>query len=137
MKKSVQLGLVAVAFAVVSLSATCVLASDDSQQLKLLPQPKEVQLHQGSFHVGSDTKILVQFGHQEEDRIAAETLAEEIADQSGLKLNIVGSKIGWKAVAKDKGSSIILTRLQDRRVLRFLKSQGLNADASVGAIALF
>jgi hypothetical protein len=132
MKKSVQLVITMMACLLVTLVATCALASDDSQQLKLLPQPKEVNLHQGSFHVGSGTKILVQFGHQEEDRIAAETLAEQIADQSGLKLDIVGSKIGWKAVAKDKGNSIILARLQDRRVLRFLKSQGLNADASVG-----
>jgi hypothetical protein len=131
MKKSAQLVLTIAAFVFVCLAATRALASDDSQ-LKLLPQPKEVNLHRGSFHVGSGTRILVQFGHQEEDRIAAETLAEEIADQSGLKLNIVGAKIGWKAVAKDNGSSIILTRLQDRRVLRFLNSQGLKADASVG-----
>jgi hexosaminidase len=117
----------------VALGAVCALASDDGQQLKLLPQPKEVQLHQGSFHVGSDTKIFVQFGHQDEDRIAAETLAEEIADQSGLKLDIVGSKVGSKAEVKAGGSAIILARLQDRRVLRFLTSRGLKADESVGA----
>jgi len=127
MKKSAWLVLI-----IPTLWAMSALASDAGQQLKLLPVPKEVQLHQGSFHVGSETKILVQFGHQAEDRIAAETLAEEIADQSGLKLDIVGSKFGSKAVAKGKGSSIILARLQDRRVLRFLTSQGLKADASVG-----
>ncbi len=129
MKRSAWLVLI-----IPTLWATSALASDAGQQLKLLPEPKEVQLHQGqgAFHVGSETKILVQFGHQDEDRIAAETLAEEIADQSGLRLDIVGSKFGSKAVAKGKGSSIILARLQDRRVLRFLTSQGMKADASVG-----
>src|ERR1039458_9647528 len=56
-------------------------------QLKLIPQPKEVQLHAGSFRVKPTTRILVEFGHQAEDRIAAETLAEEIHDQSGLKIS--------------------------------------------------
>jgi hexosaminidase len=128
MKKSAWLVL-----AIPTLWAMSALASDAGQQLKLLPEPKEVQLHAGSFHVGSGTKILVQFGHQAEDRIAAETLAEEIADQSGLKLDIVGSKLGSRAVARSSGGAIILARLQDRRVLRFLTSQGMKADASVGA----
>src|SRR6202161_871691 len=61
-------------------------------QLKLIPQPKEVQLHAGSFRVKPTTKILVEFGHQSEDRIAAETLAEEIHDRSGLKVSITGEK---------------------------------------------
>ena len=39
--------------------------------LKLIPQPKEVQLHAGSFRVKPTTRILVEFGHQAEDRIAA------------------------------------------------------------------
>src|ERR1700704_6190893 len=61
-------------------------------QLKLIPEPKEVRVQEGSFRVKPTTRILVQFGHQAEDRIAAETLAEEIHDQSGLKLNITGAR---------------------------------------------
>src|ERR1700758_3654353 len=64
--------------------------------LKLVPAPKEVNLRDGGFRVGPRTKIVVQLGHQSEDRIAAETLAEEVADQSGLKLEIVGAKRGRK-----------------------------------------
>ena len=86
-------------------------------------------MREGGFRVGRETRILVQFGHQDEDRIAAETLAEEIADQSGLKLDIVGTKAGGKA----EGGAIVLARLQDRRVQRFLASKGLNADQAVGA----
>jgi hexosaminidase len=93
-------------------------------QLKLIPEPKEVQMHEGSFRVRATTRILVEFGHQDEDRIAAETLAEEIRDQSGLKLSIVGSK----EKARQVRSTIVLARLQDRSVRDFLAVKGLKAD---------
>jgi hexosaminidase len=94
-------------------------------QLKLIPQPKEVQLHSGSFRLKPTTRILVEFGHQAEDRIAAETLAEEIRDQSGLKISITGEK----SDAKRKPSTIVLARLQDHRIEEFLASKGLKADS--------
>jgi len=96
--------------------------------LNLRPQPQEVTLHQGGFRLTPGTKIMVMFGHQSEDRIAAETLAEEISDQSGLKLDIVGTKDSGKAA----GGAIVLARLQDRRVQRFLAAKGLRADQVVG-----
>lgn len=96
--------------------------------LKLEPAPKEVQLRQGAFRVGPKTRIFVQFGHQTEDRIAAETLAEQIADQSGLQLDIVGAK----ATNKAEVGVIMLARLDDSRVRRFLARNGLQADDLVG-----
>src|SRR5579863_290579 len=95
-----------------------------AKQLKLIPEPKEIQLHAGSFRVTAATRILVEFGHQAEDRIAAETLAEEIHDQSGLKLSISGEK----TEAKPEPSAIMLARLEDIKVKRFLASKGLKAD---------
>jgi len=111
-------------------SASALAASDSNglEPLNLLPEPKEVQLHEGGFRVGPKTRILVQLGHQEEDRIAAETLAEEVADEAGLRLNIVGTKTTTGA----EGGAIMLMRLQDARVRRFLAHKGLKADASVG-----
>ncbi len=109
-------------------SALSALDSDDRSQLKLVPAPKEVQLRDGGFQVGPRTKIFVQLGHQSEDRIAAETLAEEVADQSGLKLDI----LGMKAAGKAEGGAIVLARLQDSQVRRFLARNGLKADALVG-----
>lgn len=103
-------------------------STDDPGALNLRPQPMEVTLHQGGFRVTPDTRIIVQFGHQSEDRIAAETLAEEISDQSGLKLDIVGTKDSDKAA----DGAIVLARLQDRRVRRFLAAKGLRADQIVG-----
>jgi hypothetical protein len=98
--------------------------------LKLIPEPKEVRLQAGSFRVRPTTRILVEFGHQSEDRIAAETLAEEIQEQSGLKLSITGTRSESKhAEAKEDTGSIVLARLQDQNVREFLESRGLKADS--------
>ena len=103
------------------------LDSDGRTGLKLVPAPREVSLRDGGFRVGRKTRIFVQFGHQSEDRLAAETLAEEVADQSGLKLDIVGTK----TVRKSDGSAIVLARLDDPRVRRYLARKGLK-DQVVG-----
>jgi hexosaminidase len=104
------------------------LDSPSEKGLKLEPQPKEVQLRDGGFRLSPRTKIFVQLGHQAEDRIAAETLAEEVQDQSGLKLDILGMKPEGKA----EDGSIVLARLEDYRVRHFLARNGLKADSSVG-----
>jgi hexosaminidase len=96
--------------------------------LKIEPPPKEVQLRDGGFRVGARTKIFVLRGHQSEDRIAAETLAEQVEDQSGLRLDILGMKPAGKA----SGGAIVLARLDDARVRRFLARNGLKADQEVG-----
>src|SRR5258708_17937744 len=87
-------------------------SSGPENQLKLIPEPKEVSVQQGGFHVRPTTRILVEFGHQAEDRIAAETLAEEIHDQSGLKLDITGANAASKQEATADSASG-LARLQD------------------------
>ncbi len=97
-------------------------------RLKLEPAPKEMHVREGGFQVGPRTKIFVQLGHQAEDRIAAETLAEEVQDQSGLTLNILGMKAGGKA----EDGAIVLARLQDAPVRQFLARNGLKADDAVG-----
>jgi hexosaminidase len=94
----------------------------------LEPAPKEVQLRDGGFEVGPRTRIFVLLGHQSEDRIAAETLAEEVQDESGMKLDIVG----MKAAGKAEDGAIVLARLQDPRVRRFLAQNGLRADQVIG-----
>jgi hexosaminidase len=114
----------------VLLGASALLAMDSSARIpiKLEPAPKEVQLREGGFAVGPHTKIFVQLGHQSEDSIAAETLAEEVQDQSGLRLDI----LGMKAAGKAEGGAIVLARLQDERVREFLARNGLKADQAVG-----
>lgn len=102
--------------------------SDGRPDVKLVPSPKELQLREGGFRVGPRTKIFVLLGHQSEDRIAAETLAEQVADQSGLRLDI----LGMNAKGKAGEGAIVLARLQDSRVRRFLARNGLKADEVVG-----
>src|ERR1700724_1335658 len=83
-------------------------------QLKLIHEPKEVRMPKGGFRVKPTTRILVQFGHQAEDRIAAETLAEEIHDQSGLKLSIAGAKAEPRQEeSKQEGGTIVHTSLEN------------------------
>lgn len=116
------------ACAIVCAPALLGLDSPRNTDIRLEPAPKELQLRTGAFQVGPHTKIFVQLGHQSEDRIAAETLAEEVLDQSGLRLNIQG----MKAAGKAEGGAIVLARLEDKRVRRFLAENGLRADDAVG-----
>ena len=109
-------------------AALLALDSPAAPALKLEPAPKEVQMRNGGFKVGRKTRIFVLLGHQSEDRIAAETLAEEVEDQSGLRLDILGMKPRRKA----EEGAIVLARLQDARVRRFLARNGLRADEAVG-----
>jgi hexosaminidase len=102
--------------------------NDPPPPLNLLPEPKEVIVRLGEFRLKPKTRILVQLGHQEEDRIAAETLAEEVSDHSGLRLSIIGTKVSSKAAE----NAIMLVRLQDIRVKRFLASRGLRGDSAIG-----
>ncbi len=117
-----------VASALVCIPVGFAMDSTGNPALRLEPAPKEVQLRDGGFVVGPRTKIFVQLGHQSEDRIAAETLAEEVQDQSGLRLDIER----MKAEAKAEDGAIVLARLQDARVRRFLANNGLKADQAVG-----
>jgi hexosaminidase len=111
-----------------SLSAFGGIDTTNHAAMKLEPQPKELHLREGGFKVGPHTKIYVLLGHQSEDRIAAETLAEEVEDESGLKLDILGMKPAGKA----EDGAIVLARLQDSRVRQFLAKNGLRADQAVG-----
>jgi hexosaminidase len=97
--------------------------------LKLIPTPKEIRVQAGSFRVKPTTRILVEFGHQEEDRIAAETLAEEIRDQAGFQLSIEGEKPDTRQEKREDHHNIVLARLQDRKVRDFLAVRGLTGDS--------
>jgi len=97
--------------------------AEEVRKLQLLPEPKEVRMGDGSFRVDGETKIVVQLGHQAEDRIAAETLVEEVEQQSGMRLEIATAMQAGR-----KGREIVLARLDDGKWQKFLESQGLKAD---------
>jgi len=104
-------------------------STGSNNPFKLIPMPKEVRTPPGGFRVKPTTRILVEFGHQEEDRIAAETLAEEIHDRAGFTLTITGEKPDTRHEKKEDQRNIVLARLQDRRVRNFLASKGLTSDS--------
>lgn len=93
-----------------------------STSLKLLPAPKEVRVSEGGFEITSRTRILVDADHAAEDRNAAETLAHEIEQQSGMKIPIESSRR-----APHGEGDIVLARLSDSGLRPYLDSKGLQA----------
>ena len=91
--------------------------------LKLLPAPKEVRVSQGSFEITSHTRILVDADHATEDRDAAEMLADEIEQQSGMKVPAESSRR-----APDVEGAIVLARLSNSKVRSYLEGKGLQAE---------
>lgn len=91
--------------------------------LKLLPAPKEIRIGDGAFEVTASSRILLEARHANEDRVAAETLAQEILEQSGLKVAINSA-----ASADDGDGAIMLGRLADTGLRTFLESKGLNTE---------
>src|SRR6266481_2578423 len=91
--------------------------------LKLLPAPKEVRIGDGAFEVTSTSRILVEALHFDDDRVAAEILAKEIHDQSGMTLAI-GSARG----APEAENAIVLGHLSDTGLRSYLESKGLKTD---------
>ena len=64
-----------------------------AQELKLIPEPREVQRKSGRFEVGAATRIVVGAKHACEDRVAAETIAAEIENATGRKLRITAGAL--------------------------------------------
>ncbi len=68
-----------------------------AQEFRLAPQPKQLDKRDGEFVVTAATKIVIA---NNEDRVAAETLADEIHSATGRK----------PAISLGKGGSIVLQR---------------------------
>jgi len=102
-------------------------ASSIPASLKLLPAPKDVRLGKSSFAVTSTTRIFVQAIYAAEDRTAAESLAQEILDQSGMKVAIE------KVQEPPAGNgAIVLGRLSDSRARSYLVAKGVNVAENLG-----
>ena len=94
-----------------------------AQELRLVPEPKQVQRHEGNFTITSKTRIVINTTHAEEDRTAAETLVEEIEGTTKQKLKITTSK------SLPKSGAIYLARVaDDKRMGEALKAGNLVID---------
>ncbi len=97
-----------------------------AQELKLIPEPKQVERREGVFRVGPGARIVLGAAHAREDRIAAEVLAEEIQAATGRKITITTSR-----TAAASSGAIYLVRLgDDRRLRAALEARGLRAEAT-------
>jgi len=112
------------ALVLISTSTLALAQSSPAEQLKLLPAPKQVELHEGQFVVGAETKILIEARHEGEDRIAAEMLAHEIHDQAGLKVAVEAARDAHKI-----GTAIVLGHLSDDGFRTLLAEKGLKAES--------
>jgi len=83
-----------------------------AQELKLVPEPKQIQRHESNFTINSKTRIVINTAHADEDRTAAETLAEEIESATGQKPKITTSK------SMPRSGVIYLGRVADDKRLR-------------------
>ena len=59
-----------------------------AQDLRLIPEPKQVEKRAGVFLITSKTRIVINAAHAQEDRFAAETLAEEIQRAAGATIKL-------------------------------------------------
>ena len=97
------------------------------QDLKLVPEPKQVQKQEGAFNITSKTRIVINAAHAEEDRTAAETIAEEIESASGLKIKITTAR------SAPKSNAIYLARAgDDRKLASLLEAAGVSIDDKLG-----
>jgi hypothetical protein len=98
--------------------------SDSAAKLQLIPAPREVRLEDGAFTVSSATKIILGGGTDPADRVAAETLAEEIESAVGLRVPIAAAR-----AYSGQANVIYLARVDgDRALDGWLDSHGLGID---------
>ncbi len=95
-----------------------------AQELKLVPEPKQVERRDGLFRAGAGLRIVLGAAHAKDDRVAAEMLSDEIRAATGRKAPIT------TALALPESSGVIyLSRAGDDRSLRRkLAARGLAVD---------
>ena len=97
---------------------------NDATHLKLLPAPKEVRMAEGKLVVKPSTTILI---GNAEDRLAAETLQQEIHERTGIKLAIENATSAPKT-----SGHISLGRLTDHGLRAYLEAQGIKTESDLG-----
>lgn len=107
------------------LLTSCLLLSSraSAQDLKLVPEPRQVQKREGRFTITPKTRIVINAARAEADRTAAETLVEEIEGATGLKLKIATAR------SMPRSGVIYIARVgDDKRLASTLESSSLSMD---------
>lgn len=94
-----------------------------AQELKLVPEPKQVRKREGAFTITAKTRIIINSARFKEDRLAAETIAEEIESATGQKIKITSAR------SVPDSNAIYLARTNDdKRISSKLESTGIGID---------
>ncbi len=94
-----------------------------AQGLKLIPEPKQLDKREGAFAITSKTRIVINSAHADEDRLAAETIAEEIESATGQQIKITTAR------SMPKANAIYLARVgDDKRLAATLEANRLALD---------
>ncbi|HKP88141.1 MAG TPA: beta-N-acetylhexosaminidase [Blastocatellia bacterium] len=93
------------------------------QELKLVPEPKQTERREGALNITAKTRIVINTARAKEDRLAAETIAEEIESATGHKVKITTAR------SAPKSNAVYLVRVgDDKRIGTTLQSSGLGID---------
>src|SRR3989442_7911023 len=113
-----------VACLVTGLSSVGASLSALAQELKLVPEPQQVERREGAFRAGPGVRIVLGAARARVDRIAAEMLAEEIQAAMGWKVAITTSR-----ALPESAGVIYLGRVgDDHRLRAALEARGLGTD---------
>jgi hypothetical protein len=95
-----------------------------ARELKLIPEPKQAKPGEGQFTVTAKTRVLINSAHADEDRAAAEMLAEEIERATGLKIRIATTR----SISGGSGTIYLVHAGDDTKASARLDSIGLGMD---------
>ncbi|HSB10273.1 MAG TPA: glycoside hydrolase family 20 zincin-like fold domain-containing protein [Blastocatellia bacterium] len=94
-----------------------------AQETGLIPEPRQVNKRDGVFTITAKTRVVINSAHSDEDRIAAESVVEEVESATGFKLRITTKR------SMPKSESIYLARVgDDRRLASTLEASNLAID---------
>src|SRR5207247_282251 len=97
--------------------ATCSASLDTRNEPQIIPQPREMDTRSETFHLSETTRIVVLSADQQEDRSAAQMLAQELKDVAGLQMQIATANLHASP------SLILIGRLTDPAVKDLLQSR--------------
>ena len=93
--------------------------------VKLLPAPKEIEIREGVFQVDSKTRILLPASSSSEDKTAAQVLAGDILEQSGIQVPIESTP----TIAHN--NVILLGRAAHPEIRSYLQGKGVKLQSGM------
>lgn len=108
--------------AIIAVLGLCVSAAAQSSNVQIIPAPKQVNLGEGKFEFGRETRVVLADSKSGEDRFAAEDFIDDVRATAGLSL----------AIGKARSRRTILVgRLDFPEIEQALKRSGLETPPAL------